>query len=212
MSSTNRSKKTLEERMKENDYFVTPVWAIEQFLEEWNHDTGALDHVLNLSNGIVMDPCAGGDDKYPMSYPTALEKWGFEEGKNLITIDIRQDSRAMIKGDFLKLAPEIRPEIRPDIIITNPPFYLAKEIIEHSLRIVKPWGHVIMLLRLNYFGSQKRGPWFKRHMPIDSYVHSKRMGFYPERPRKTDSIEYMHAVWQQGVNPDHTQLRIIENK
>jgi 16S rRNA G1207 methylase RsmC len=41
-----------------------------------------------------------------------------------------------------------------DMIITNPPFAIAQGIIEKSLEFCKGGGYVIMLLRLNYIGSQ----------------------------------------------------------
>ena len=158
---------------------------------------------------LILDPCAGGDDDYPqMSYPVVLEEWDFQHGEEVYTIDIREDSRAMLKTNYL----EHTLEFKPDLIITNPPFYLALEVIEKALKDVKDYGYVVMLLRLNFFGSQKRCPWFKKHMPGMAYVHSKRLGFYPEHPRKTDSIEYMHACWQKGVRVDHTELRLIESR
>ena len=222
MSSTNRSKGTLEARKEANDHFVTPQWAIREFLRDWNRDTGYLEFlhqkrkqhrfhegVMPPLHPLILDPCAGGDNDYPaMSYPTVLEEYGFNHGEEVMTIDIREDSRAMVKTDYLTYELEVKPEL----IITNPPFYLALEIIEKSLHDVQDYGFVVMLLRLNFFGSQKRLPWFRKHMPLLTYVHSKRMGFYPDKPRKTDSIEYMHAIWQKNVNPDHTELRIIESK
>lgn len=64
-----------------------------------------------------------------------------------------------------------------------------------------------MLLRLNFFGGAKRLDWWHRNMPIACYVHSKRIGFTDDG--KTDSIEYMHAVWVVGEQPRFTALRII---
>jgi hypothetical protein len=66
-----------------------------------------------------------------------------------------------------------------------------------------------MLLRLNYFGTQDRMEWWQDKMPTYAYVHGKRMGFYPEKPNKTDSIEYMHAVWHVGHPTRWTKLRVI---
>ena len=47
----------------------------------------------------ILDPCAGGDSVHDMSYPIALiESCG---ALNIETIDIRIDSRAEIKADYL---------------------------------------------------------------------------------------------------------------
>ena len=128
-----------------------------------------------------LDPCAGGDKENEMSYPTVINQEFEPEVMN--TIDIRKDSRADMKCDYLK--ENMRGY---DVIITNPPFILAKEIIEKALREVNDNGYVVMLLRLNFFGSKARKAFFKKQMPINVYVHNRRMSF--TKDGKTDSIEY----------------------
>ena len=49
-----------------------------------------------------------------------------------------------------------------DLILTNPPFSLAKEFIEHSV-VIAPT--VLMLLRINYLGSIGRHKWWKQYTP-----------------------------------------------
>src|SRR6185436_12119156 len=93
----------------------------------------------------------------------------------------------------------------PNIIITNPPFNLAQEIIEKALADVADDGLVIMLLRLNFFGSKGRAEFWKKHMPIKTFVHSQRMKF--TNTGGTDSIEYMHCVWLKGYNPEFVKLK-----
>ena len=65
--------------------------------------------------------------------------------------------------------------------------------------------------RLNFFESKKRRELWKRHgLPIRAYVHADRMGFLGHTGnRATDSIAYMHAVWQKGLRGQVTQLRVI---
>ena len=100
--------------------------------------------------------------------------------------------------------PSIPP---PDIIITNPPFYLAKDIIDKALRDVREGGYVAMLLRLNFFGSKDRFPFFQKQMPTWAYVHHRRFSFTDDG--KTDSIEYCHMVWKKGDQPKFTKLDVI---
>ena len=192
MSSTNRS----EAREKHiADYYVTPVNKIIEFLNEFSkHEV--------LRDKKFLDPCAGGDDKNLMSYPEALKQFGIEDS-NIITLDIREDSPAQYHGNYL----EIDCKNLYNIIITNPPFNLARNIIDKALDDVEDGGFVIMLLRLNYFGGKLRQDLWESNMPKYVFVHNRRMSFTEDG--KTDSIEYMHCVWQKGYNPEFAQLKVI---
>lgn len=195
VSSTNRGKPR-----KANDYYTTPVKDIVTFLKELIF---VEPDIFNVPNVRILDPCAGGDCNSVMSYPTALSLIGFPT-KNISTMDIREDSGADTITDYLEAASSIR---KPDIIITNPPFALALPIIKKALYEVISGGYVIMLLRLNYFGSQSRFPFWKENLPKYCFVHHKRISFTPDG--KTDSIEYMHVVWQKGLEVDFTKLKVI---
>lgn len=131
-------------------------------------------------------------------------------------MDIRQDSRAEIKADYLSTSLNYNP----DIIITNPPFNIALDIIKRALQDVKAGGYVIMLLRLNFFGSKDRKDFFDNFMPKYCYVHHKRISFIPKHvndQRKkeglktltADSIEYAHFVWRKEEKVEFTKLKVI---
>ena len=186
MSSTNRGT-----QRNADDYYVTPHWLIEDFLAAF-----AESNILVCSpdeNPRVLDPSAGGCEKYPMSYPTVLEQEGFR----VESWDIREDSRANLKGvNFLNVPSALLPKY--DMLITNPPFNVAQEFTEHALEMVKEGGLVIMLQRLNWLGSQKRKPMWQKLPLAAVYVHSKRPGFDPQKPSKTDSTEYAHFVFCKG--------------
>lgn len=209
MSSTNRIN---AEKRHVADYYVTPVPSIKEFLDAFRQDWKALDAISRsdfewidpFDDSVkVIDPCAGGDAVHEMSYPVALKNYSQWNISDLETLDVRLDSRANIKTDFLFWNPMT---VR-DVAITNPPFNIALDVIQKCLREVRGGGLVIMLLRLNFFGSQERSAWFKSFMPLATYVHSKRMKF--TNTGGTDSIEYMHAVWRVGYNPKHTHLRVL---
>jgi len=141
--------------------------------------------------GPFLDPCAGGDEKHEAAYPTAFTRAGIVEAESdITTVDIRPDSRAVLNGvDYLTWkAPQ-----KYGTIITNPPFVRAQEVIEKALTEVVEGGLVVMLLRLNFFGGQKRVAFWEAHPPVAAFVHSRRLSFTDNR--MTDSIEYMHCVW-----------------
>lgn len=138
MSSTNRSN-ARDEHIA--DYYVTPISDIELFLKSFQKVVP-----LNWNNSIIVDPTSGGNPKtdkdayHPMSYPTAIKNiYGDCE---IHTYDLREDSFAENKCDYLK---EKLP-YKPNIIITNPPFAIATDIIEKALQDVDDDGYVIMLL------------------------------------------------------------------
>ena len=182
MSSTNRG----YSRHK-SDYYVTPQWAIRDMWKE----VSELIHP-----NIILDHCSGGDSNHEMSYPSVIS--------NIITNDIRKDSPSDYHEDYLKW----KLTFKPDLIITNPPFYLAQEFIEKALNDISEEGVVVMLLRLNFLGSQKRFKFWQEHMPNYTFVHSKRLSFTDDN--KTDSIEYMRCVWIPSQrHKGATKLRVI---
>jgi hypothetical protein len=192
MSSTNRG----YERHK-HDYYVTPVNHVKLFLEEFQK---AVPDVFK--DKFIVDPCAGGDENHVMSYPTAFDELDIPY-KKLLTVDIRKDSLAKIKRDYLKM----RFKTKPDVIISNPPFHLCVEYILKALKDVAEGGYVIFLFRLNFYGSDTRKPLFDRLMPEYTFVHSKRMSFTDDK--KTDSIEYAHFVYRKGYYPEYSKLKVI---
>lgn len=222
MSSTNRSNARKEHIA---DYYVTPVKDIELFLREFDKRVK-----LDWSNIKITDPCAGGNREikdsggireisHPMSYQTAIHNvFG---NCNVNNIDIRDDSLAETKGDYLKMDEK---KSFTQVIITNPPFNLAVPIIEKALDDVVDDGYVIMLLRLNFFGSRERKSFFDKYMPEWCFVHHIRIGFTDKKDENgyilfdkngqvkrgsTDSIEYMHAVWKKGLKPNYTKLVVM---
>ena len=78
-----------------------------------------------------------------------------------------------------------------DLILTNPPFSLAQEFIEKAHSEADT---IIMLLRINFLGSQKRKEFWKKY-PVNSlFVLSKRPSFTGSG---TDATEYAWYVWDR---------------
>lgn len=194
MSSTNRSNARQDHIA---DYYVTPTDDIINFL-------GHLDNVVTLdSNQIYLDPCAGGDGDNQMSYPYALKEYYRMDDEQIRTIDIRKDSLAQIKGDYLTMDLGYKPYC----IISNPPFNKALEFIKKALNDVSDDGYVIMLLRLNFLETKARKEFFDQQMPKYIFVHHKRMSFV--KGGGTDSVAYAHYVWKKDYNLDYSEIRVI---
>lgn len=192
MSSTNRGG-----QRHISDYYVTPIYEVSHFLKSLKQ---TIPNILS-ENISILDPCAGGDLYNEMSYPIALQNEGIR-AEQITTIDCREDSKASIKEDYLTYTPNHMF----DLVITNPPFDLAMPIILKALSETLVGGYVIMLLRLNFFGSGRRFNFWQSNMPEYTFVHHSRISF---TGGTTDSIEYMHAVWRVGYNPEYTKLKVI---
>lgn len=170
-----------------NDYYATPTWVIKQFLEAWQ----AVDNfTLSERFDKVLDPCSGGDSNNLAPYPAVLESIGLIE-KQLLTYDVREDAQADVQCDYLNHT--VMQE--QDLIISNPPFSLALEFIKKALQDTSESGCVVMLLRANFLGSQKRDAFFKKHPPTHVFYHAKRISF---SNGGTDSTDYAHFVWDKS--------------
>jgi len=173
MSATNRGSK----RIPLDDY-PTPAWL-----------TRAIVPVLKQhffeQKLRILEPCAGNGamvkvlrEEFPHS---KITHW-----------DLKRD-----KIDFLKQ----RPRAGFNLIITNPPYSIAQEIVEHALkfrRIDLPHMPIVgMLLRINFLGAQKRAKWWREHMITSLHVTPKRPPFRKNKLGKwgTDATEYAWFIW-----------------
>ncbi len=190
MSATNRAA-----IRHDNDYYLTPMQTVKDFFTVFR----LLEPAFNLSRARVLDPAAGGDTNNPMPYPLYLSAIG---NKTVTTLDIRKDSKAAIKQDYLQWK-RIK---KYDAVFTNPPFEAAIAFITKALSDVKEGGFVGMLLRLNFLGSLKRKSFWLQHMPKWIIVHARRPSFIKGG---NDSAEYAHIVWQKGYTPTQSRLVIV---
>ena len=60
-------------------------------------------------------------------------------------------------------------------IITNPPFFLAKEFVEKGMKLLSDNGKMAMFLKIQFLESEKRRDLFKKYPPKYIYVFSKRI-------------------------------------
>jgi hypothetical protein len=166
------------------DGYATPHWCVDRLLE-----------AVALPGGDWLEPCAGegGIIAAVGSAPswTACELQSqYEAGLRLCTPDVQI-------GDFLAptykpvpltAGPVLLPRRPYRVAITNPPYALAQEFIVKCRNLA---DITIMLLRINFLGTQTRMEWMRDWVP-DIYV-------LPERPsfdgKGTDATEYAWMAW-----------------
>lgn len=94
--------------------------------------------------------------------------------------------------DFLSQVREVNH------IVTNPPYRLAQEFVEHALQCVD--GKVAMLLKLNFLEGQRRKNFFAVTPLRTIYVFSKRLSFDKGEVKGKGSglLAYAWYVWEHG--------------
>jgi hypothetical protein len=86
-------------------------------------------------------------------------------------------------------------------IITNPPYKVAKEFVEHALQIIPQGNKVAMFLKLQFLEGKARKNLFKTHPPHTIYVSSSRLICAKNGDFKsTDSsaVAYAWYIWVKG--------------
>lgn len=193
MSSTNRGGKR-----EVSDYYATPRKEVLRFLRFM------LQLEPEFLSGPVLDPCCGGDDTAPASYPFGLRKLGVTDLK---TIDIRQDSRAQLRGiSYLRWVPKRKYRLT----ISNPPFALLEQFVRKSLQEAPIGGWVCYLVPINFLRGKKRNMLWREFMPEYWVVHPCPISFTPNG--KTDSQIYAHAVWKVGAVKRFSKMYILPER
>lgn len=155
-----------------DDAYMTPPDAI----------ATALDRIPLRAEGTILEPCAGTGNLVAAlraRYPN----------RGIRAIDVNPAYAAALRAwtpvveiaDFRTWASEYRrqmgPKVGPGLILTNPPFALAREILEAAFQVATPQTQIVMLLRLSFLESAARKAWWQDH-PVDAiYVLANRPSF-----------------------------------
>lgn len=130
-----------------NDYYATDPKALELLMEEYADE-------LNLSRRI-WEPAAGEGH-----LAEALRK----RGRTVCATDIIERGYKLDGVvDFFSINSRMYCDI-----VTNPPYSIAKEFVEHALDIVDEGRKVLMFLRLLFLESKKRKELFEKYPPAQS--------------------------------------------
>lgn len=162
------------------------------------HVEEAFNHLPEESNGWafepqrILDPCAG-DGVYGW-FARERFRHAYIEGMDIRPIKFNKYSYNVGKnGDFLRASDDVEPF---DLVISNPPFVVAREFVEHSFRMLRPGGVVNFLLRAQFAESEGRYEWFQRYRPRYIVTCSDRPSFREDG--SPDPAHYAFFVWQKG--------------
>ena len=170
------------------DYYATEPKALEKFLEKFKEDGET------LSDSVWECACGGGHLVAPLRdfghgvFYTDIIDYGYPD---------------TILHDFFGKSPFGNSKSTMDIL-TNPPYSMAKEFIEHALDIVGDGRKVVMLLKLTFLESKKRRELFEKYPPKYIYVSSSRLqcakngDFETYKNGTGTAIAYAWFVWEKG--------------
>jgi len=169
MSATGRKRRDADPTVRaERDAYQTPHYCVAKLLE----------HLVRPREPFTFaEPCRGAGTIY-----NAVREWA--PHAELTHAEITEGI------DYL----DLELNLPADLLITNPPFRLAREFVEKSLAQA---NSVIYLLPLNFFGSNGRRAWWQSAAMQPSHI----MPITP-RPRfrngASDACEYAWICWDRA--------------
>lgn len=128
-----------------------------------------------------------------------LKKHGYE----VISTDLIDRGYGEGNKDFFEFISPVDVDI-----ITNPPYKIAKEFVEHALEVITEGHKVAMFLKLTFLESKKRRELFEKYPPKVIYVSSSRLqcakngDFETYKKGTGTAIAYAWYVWEKGFKGD----------
>jgi hypothetical protein len=153
----------------ERDFYATPPDA-----------TRALFEYLELPPTVIWEPACG-DGR--------ICKVAEEFGHDFIASDIQTDFGDT--ADFLTT-----PQKQSDVLITNPPFYLAADFINHARGLGV--GLFAFLLKSQFWHAKKRLPLFRDTRPSHILALSFRLDFDFGKKGGSPVMECLWTVWDNS--------------
>lgn len=135
----------------ENDYYATPpestraLLCVEEFKGDFLEPCTGGGHIAEVLKEFYPEAHIQGVDLVDRGYPNTIVKNFFEHGFN---------------GDC--------------DIVTNPPYSMAQEFLEHSMEQLEEGRKVAMFLKIQFLEGAKRKNLFKKYPPKVIHVFSKR--------------------------------------
>lgn len=171
-----------DEERQQHDYYATEPKAIELLLD------------LERFSPSVWE-CACGEGHISK----VLENRGYR----VMSTDLIDRGYGIGGVDFLETTKQFDGDI-----ITNPPYKLAREFVEHALAVVTDGHKVAMFLKVTFLESKARRKLFENHNPKVIYVSSSRLqcakngDFEKYGKGSATAVAYAWFVWEKGYHGD----------
>lgn len=165
----------------EHDFYATPAYAIDALIK----DGGA-----HLAHYIWEPACGDG------SLSKRLEEYGHE----VVSTDLVNHGFGQGGIDFLKCVNDWKGDI-----ITNPPYSLAQDFVEHALSLISDGNKVFMFMRLNFLESKRRQTLFNKRCLRCVYVFRSRISCLKNgdiNQRQSGVIAYAWYEFEKGIDCD----------
>lgn len=166
------------------DYYATPPQVVEELLKREEFCP------------YIWEPAVGGGH-----IADVLKKHGYKVRCSDL-IDHGYDCTEVI--DFLQTARG-NDDCSMDII-TNPPYSIATEFVQHAMDISLDGAKVAMFLKIQFLETKKRYELFKKYPPKKVYVFVNRVNCWKNGhfTKESSAVCYAWFVWEKGFigNPE----------
>lgn len=167
-----------EQEREQNDYYATPPIAVEELLKR------------EKFSKYILEPAVGGG-----SIAEVMKSHGHIV-QSMDIVDRGYEGTEV--RDFLQTSKDDLI-CSPDII-TNPPYSIATEFVEHALDISMDSVKVAMLLKIQFLETKKRLALFRKYPPKFIYVFTNRIACAKNGNFNGESSAVCYAwfVWKKG--------------
>lgn len=181
------------EEREENDFYATPPCATKALIKYCKENN------IDVFNKAILEPACG---KGHIS-DVIIEEYKNNNINHLVLsmdkIDRGYEQQLVTQSFFsCRLVEDADYNI-----VTNPPYILAKEFIEHAIDIVKEGAYVCMLLKIIFLEGKGRYEMFKNNPPYKVLIFSNRVNCSKQGDFEKDSeyggaVGYAWYIWKKG--------------
>ena len=157
-----------------DDWYAEPAWCVDLLLDREPFASS------------VWDPCAGSGN---------IPQRCLARGITAIGSDIADRGYGCAGLDFFSVEM-----VTPTSIVSNPPYDVLQEFIDHALKIST--GKVAVIARIAFLASVRRKVWFESGPLARVWVMSRRPSMPPggtDVPAKGGSVDYAWFVFDRTV-------------